>query len=213
MRKNLFYFICFIFIITGICYLVNEYVTIIHTTESVSAYYTHTISDLAVPFSVSKFSNYYILLRTTFFIVGPIFFVCYNYLFYNRINKVNKLCFILSFLVCVGVIMVGTFYTNGQHHLYHLIGSGLTFASANALILLTGLYFNNDFKIYKIFCVMLACVGIVCGVLLLLPISLTYMPIVERLTIYPLIIFEIVSGFYLIFLHHSENIKFWIEIK
>ncbi len=214
MKKNFYYIICLIFIITGICYLISEYVTIINTTDSVSAYYTHTISDLAVPYSVNSFSSLYILLKTTFFVVGPIFFICYNALFQKRIEKVNIICFVLSFLVCVGVIFVGAFYTNGKYNILHIIGTVVCFASANTLILLTGLYYNNkEDKVYKNFCVILSFIGIICGTLLILRVPTKIMPVIERFTIYPLIVFEIISGFKLIHTHYKENIKYWIEIN
>ena len=214
MKKKFYYIMCLIFIVTGISYLVNEYITIINSTASISAYYTHTISDLAVPYKVSTFSSLYILLKTTFFVVGPIFFVCYNYLFQKRIEKINKVCFLLSFLVCIGVIMVGAFYTNGKYHFFHILGTGITFASANTLILLTGLYYSNkEDKAFKYFCVILAFIGIICGTTLLLPVPFQIIPVVERFTIYPLIVFEIISGFKMIYVYNKENVKYWIEIK
>ena len=213
MKKSFYYFVCFVFIFSGIFYLVNEYITVLNTADSISAYYTHTISDLAVPYKVSTFSNFYILLKTTFFIVGPVFFLCYNFLFQNKIEKVNFLCFLLSFFVCVGVIMVGAFYTNGEHHTLHIIGTVITFASANILILLTGLYYNKkEDRKFKKFCVFLSFVGIFCGLALIFPIPKVVMPIVERFTIYPLIIFEIISGFKFI-QQRNDFSNYVIEIK
>ena len=215
MKKNFYYIVAFIFIFTGIFYLVNEYITILNTTDSVSAYYTHTISDLAVPYTVSTFSSLYVLFKTTFFVVGPIFFLCYIYLFKNRIEeKIKPACYVLAFLICVGVVMVGAFHTHGKYDILHILGTIITFSSANSLILLTGLYYTKkEDKIYRYFCLTLAFVGIFCGIAILLPIPQTIMPIFERCTIYPLIAFEIVSGFKLIFQYYRENVKYWIEIK
>ena len=214
MKKKFYYIVCLIFIISGIFYLVNEYITVINSTASISAYYTHPISDLAVPYTVNSFSSFYLLLKTTFLVAGPIFLLCYNYLFQNRIEKGNKLCFFLSLLVCIGVVMVGAFYTKGKYNFFHILGTVVCFASANTIILLTGLYYSNkDAKFYKTFCIMLSCVGAICGILLITPIPQIIMPIIERFTIYPLVIFEIVSGFYLLQQNYKDNIKYWIEIR
>ncbi|MGN1227149.1 MAG: hypothetical protein ACI4TX_00735 [Christensenellales bacterium] len=188
----------YIFLFGAIYYLFAEFVAIINSTSSLDAYILNTISSLSVPFEISNFSSQYKLMQSAFFINGPLFFICYNILFLNDLKSSKTTCIILTTLLTIGIIMVGYFHTECEYSILHLIGTIFTFLFGNIVIIYTGVNYKYATKNYKILCYLLGTIGIISALLIVLPTPNTLIPIFERLTIYPIITFEIYSSIMII---------------
>lgn len=201
MNKHKTKFVAIILILGGIYYLFAEFIAIINSLDSLKSYFSHTISDLGVPYQIYSFSRYFSLMKSAFLINGIVFFICYFYLIANQIKQKKVLLTTLSFLASAGVILVGLFHCRCYLISLHFMGTGLTFLCGNLLVIFTGKYSNN--KSYKLFCYVLGIIGILSAITILFNVPFKFVPLLERLTIYPIIIFQITTG--VIFLKHSNN--------
>ncbi len=172
----------------AVYYLVAELITIGLTSDQFASYYTHTISELSVPYSINQFSKSYLLMQSAFFVNGPIFSIGYYYLVRPHILKGKQMATILSIIVGLGTIMVGLFHCEGSH-LLHMIATVITFVSGTMTLLWTSIY-STMFspKIIRILCLF----SFLAMVLTLTPLQQPLLPILERMVIYPIVFFQFV---------------------
>ncbi len=194
MKKIISIICASLLILTSFYYLIAEFVCINNSVSNFSAYYKNTISDLCVPFNLTGFSSSYWIMVSAFLVLGPSVFICYNLLFMKHLKRCKLLCFIFSFLLTIGLIMVGTFNCENQVKL-HFIGASLTFSSCNVLVLLTVLNSNIFVNKLKTILTFVAIFGIISSILTISFKQTAVFPIFERLTVYPVIAFSIFSGF------------------
>ena len=198
--------LCSLLMIFGaIYYLLAEFISIANSLDSFKSYFTHTISDLGVPFNIYPFSQNAGLMKSAFLVNGIIFFICYFYLVANNLPSKKSLLTTLSFLASVGVVLVGLFHCRSYLITLHFMGTFLTFLFGNILISLTGKYCNNTLKPYKVLCNSLSLLGLISALLILFKAPFKFVPLLERLTIYPIIIFEIVTGILIIALTNKNK--------
>lgn len=201
MNKHKTKIVAIILILGGIYYLFAEFIVIINSLDSLKSYFSHTISDLGVPYEVYPFSKYFNLMKSAFLINGIIFFICYSCLITSQLKHKKVLLTALSFLASAGVVLVGLFHCRCYLISLHFMGTGLTFLCGNLLVIFTGKYSNN--KIYKLFCYILGSIGLLSAIIILFNVPFKFVPLLERLTIYPIIIFQITTG--IIFLKQPCN--------
>lgn len=194
MKKSISVICASLMILTGLYYLIAEFICIHNCGAQFPAYYKHTISELCVPFSLTGFSSYYKLMVSAFLVVAPTFFICYNILFLKHLKKCKVLCFIFSLFLLIGLLMVGIFNCKSKETL-HFIGAFLTFSCCNILVLLTILFSNIFTKPLKILAISISIFGIISSFLTISLKSTAVFPIFERLTVYPVIIFCFITGF------------------
>lgn len=206
MKKKIYYLLCILFIFSGLLFFISEFISILNVTDSIASYYSHNISDLLVPYSVSSYSPLYIYLRVIFYFLALSYFICFYSLFKVENNKINKAIKILSSSACVGLCVVASFYTNGKYQVLHVTGSIFVFVNANAIMIITALKnVITSNKTYKRYCIISTIFGSLCGLFLLTPEQFFLRPIMERLTIYPFIIFQITTGICLIYMEYKKD--------
>ena len=192
-----------ILVFIGFYYLVAELITIVASKASVSAYLTHTISELGVPIGdsyyskKSDFSPLYKLMNSAFISTGIIFSISYTYLVFPRIEGIYKyICVLFAMMISIGVILVGLFH-GGTNKPYHLIGTILVFASVGSFIVLSATTLNV-LADYRVLLILLGVLSSFSAALFFIikgeNVSVWY-PLLERLVIYPVIVFEILFGF------------------
>lgn len=190
MKKKVF---SIIFIINGIYYLFAEFLSVLNIKNKASSYIRNTISELGM-----TTSPLYILMNSAFILTGILFFLVYIYLFkyHNKIKKYIGLFFAL--MLSIGSIMVGVFHSvEIDTSILHQIGTILVFAGGNLLILFIGLFYNKT--PYSKICTILGTLGIWGGIMVIFSTINEYtkfIPLLERMTVYPIILFQIITGIY-----------------
>ena len=190
MKKKVF---SIIFIINGIYYLFTEFLSVLNIKNKASSYIRNTISELGM-----TTSPLYILMNSAFILTGILFFLAYIYLFkYN--NKIKKyIGLFLALMLSIGSIMVGVFHSvEIDTSILHQIGTILVFAGGNLLILFIGLFYNKT--PYSKICTILGTLGIWGGIMVIFSTINEYtkfIPLLERMTVYPIILFQIITGIY-----------------
>ena len=192
MKKKVF---SIIFIINGIYYLFAEFISILNIKNKASSYIRNTISELGMPTS-----PLYILMNSAFILTGILFFIAYINLFKfnNKIKKYIGLFFAL--MLSIGSIMVGIFHSvEIATSFFHQIGTISVFAGGNLLILFIGLFYNKT--PYSKICTILGTLGIWGGIMVIFSTIYGYtkfIPLLERMTVYPIILFQIITGIHFI---------------
>ena len=190
MKKKVF---SIIFIINGIYYLFAEFLSVLNIKNKASSYIRNTISELGM-----TTSPLYILMNSAFILTGILFFLAYIYLFkYN--NKIKKyIGLFFALMLSIGSIMVGVFHSvEINTSILHQIGTILVFAGGNLLILFIGLFYNKT--PYSKICTILGTLGIWGGIMVIFSTINEYtkfIPLLERMTVYPIILFQIITGIY-----------------
>ena len=94
--------------------------------------------------------------------------------------------------------MVGVFHSvEIDTSILHQIGTILVFAGGNLLILFIGLFYNKT--PYSKICTILGTLGIWGGIMVIFSTINEYtkfIPLLERMTVYPIILFQIITGIY-----------------
>ncbi len=205
MKKNLILCFSLLFILSGVYYLISEFVAIYYCSDSYSAYYAHTISELGVPIgslwygSKSTFSSMARVMNLALIINGIIFLFCYSILFVHYFRKpFYFLCLALALVVSVGSIFVGLFHGGNAIKGMHDIGTVMVFAGGNILLILTGIFSNLKHRLYRILIIIFGLIGFLCGAYILVLTNQQFLPMLERLTVYPIVFFEIYTGIIMI---------------
>lgn len=196
---------CYLFLISALFYLVIEAICVRSTSCGWQAYLTHTISELGVPFSVTSFSKYYFLMEIAFLVVGPCYMIGYHLLFRNILTKRKELCLFLTYTLWIGVSMVGLFHCESKYLFFHFFGTVLCFTSGTILNILTVLYLDHCPKFYKLTSILLGVIGIASATLMIIFPSSSFTPLIERMTILPVLIFEIMTALRYLTILHNKN--------
>ena len=209
MKRKLFISFSTILSFSGLYYLISELIAIINCKDSYYAYFSHTISELALPKGqlwygkVSSFSSLAVVMNTALIINGIVFYICYCICLTRLLHKKARFfCLLLAFIVTLGSIFVGLFHGGALTRGIHDIGTIMVFAGGNILLLLTGIFFKpKKTTFYRIFCIILGVLGLASGGTILLTINTDYyrfVPVLERLAVYPIVFFEIFTGIYVV---------------
>lgn len=193
---------------SGAYYMTAELIAVLFSAERGSAYFLHTVSELGVPLMTTPlgvefgFSPLFRLMNNAFILAGAIYVPCYPVCFWGLEKRWQKVVLVLlSLFTGLGVIIVGIFHGDNPAVLgIHGAGAAFTFVAGNALSLFTGLcYKRKDFNAYAIAAICLGATGLAGAFLTLffeLSALYTYAGFVERLTIYPIVIWQILGGIY-----------------
>lgn len=193
---------------SGVYYVTAELIAVLFSAERGSAYFLHTVSELGVPLMTTPlgvefgFSPLFRLMNSAFILAGAVYAPCYPLCYWGMEKGLHKaVLVVLSLLTGLGVVIVGIFHGGNPIILsIHGAGAALTFVAGNALTLFTALrYKSEDFKRYAVAGVCLGATGLAGAFLTLffeLSALYTYAGFVERLTIYPIVIWQILSGIY-----------------
>lgn len=205
MKKRIDMIFSTLFILSGLYYLISEFVTIYYCSDSYMAYYRHTISELGVPKgqlwygNVSTFSTMSNVMNLALIINGSLFFFCFLILFFSHLKKAPYiLCSILTAIVSIGSIFVGLFHGGNLTRGMHDVGTVMVFAGGNILLLLIGIFFKSKHRLYRLLTIFTGSLGLLSGCMIVFIMNNQYLPILERMAVYPIVFFEIYTGILLL---------------
>ncbi len=204
-----------IFLINGLFYLTGEYIAAIGTGYSLKEVYLRNfISSLGVypnlivegvPVGFSKFA---IVMNIDFIVTGMGFLVAYYFLIFKMLKskKYSLLYLITPVLFAVGSVLVGV-YQGGvpSEDGLHGLGARLSFLGGNLTLIISGVSLFKNRKGYSIVSIILGFIGLISASFMnnALTNNLTeIVAIYERLTVYPITIWQLMTG--LTFLKESK---------
>ena len=196
-----------IFLINGLFYLTGEYIAAIGTGYSLKEVYLRNfISSLGVyPNLVVEgvpvgFSKLAIIMNIDFIVTGIGFLVAYYFLIFKMLKskKYSLLYLITPVLFAVGSVLVGV-YQGGvpSEDGLHGLGARLSFLGGNLTLLISGVSLFKNKKGYSIVSIILGLIGLISAGFMnnALTNNLTeVVAIYERLTVYPITIWQLMTG-------------------
>lgn len=185
-----------VFIIGSLYYLIGEAVSATFFNASlINTYLFHTISELGIP---NGNSPVFWLMNSAFIFIGLTVIFGNFFKFKDFIIKKKVLFYIFSFITALGVIIVGLIHggnplTSG----YHTLGAVMAIFGGNILLILISKSMD-EFGIYQKVTLILGIFGLISFWIMFFNVQSIYIPIFERLSVYPLIIWSFLTGIYLI---------------
>lgn len=196
-----------IFLINGLFYLTGEYVAALGTGYSLKEVYLRNfISSLGVyPNLIVEgvpvgFSKLAIIMNIDFIVTGIGFLVAYYFLIFKMLKskKYSLLYLITPVLFAVGSVLVGV-YQGGvpSEDGLHELGARLSFLGGNLTLIISGVSLFKNRKGYSIVSIILGLIGLISASFMnnALTNNLTeVVAIYERLTVYPITIWQLMTG-------------------
>ena len=183
-----------VFIIGSVYYILAEAISALFFNDSlINTYLIHTISELGIPNSISPLS---FLMNSGFIIIGLTLLFCNFYKFKEYIIKNKIIFYILTLITSFGVIIVALIHggnplTSG----YHTLGAIMAILGGNILLILISKSMNN-FKLYQKLTLILGLFGLVVFWIMFFNMDNIHMPVLERLSVYTLILWSFITGLY-----------------
>ena len=184
------------FIIGSLYYIIAEAISATYFNASIfNTYLFHTISELGIPNGNSPLSW---LMNSAFILIGLVMLFGSFYKFKDFIVKNNIAYYIFTVITALGVIIVGLIHggnplTSG----YHTLGAVMAILGGNILLVLVSRSMN-EFSNYQKATLVLGVIGLLAFWIMFFSMGNVYMPTIERLSVYPLIVWSFLTGFYLI---------------
>lgn len=186
----------------GLYFLCAELIAILFSSPSLSAYAKHTIFELSVPTGAIiddrtvQLTPLSFSVRASFLLQGYLFALIY-FISVMHITQGFRLIaglIALAFSLCMGLVYSaqgGEYTVGGLQNL----GVSITFILGNLAIIITALTTHSEqLKTFKITTLLLGLVGL--GAMIFTIIEPTpYLPILERIGMYSILIWEITVGF------------------
>ena len=186
----------YVFILASIYYVLAEAISAAFFNDSLLNTYTiHTISELGIPNANSPLSA---LMNSAFILMGLALIFGSFYSFRDYIIRYKPLFYILAVITGIGVIIVGTIhggnpFTSG----YHVFGAVMAILGGNVMLAVISRSMD-EFGRYQKSTLALGIFGIIVFWIMFLSFENPYMPILERLSVYTLIIWSFLTGIYLL---------------
>jgi len=204
-----------IFLINGLFYLTGEYVAALGTGYSLKEVYLRNfISSLGVyPNLIVEgvpvgFSKLAIIMNIDFIVTGIGFLVAYYFLIFKMLKskKYSLLYLITPVLFAVGSVLVGV-YQGGvpSEDGLHGLGARLSFLGGNLTLIISGVSLFKNRKGYSIVSIILGLIGLISASFMNNALTNNLSEVVaiyERLTVYPITIWQLMTG--LTFLKESK---------
>lgn len=185
-----------VFLVGSLYYLLAEAISATFFNASIfNTYIFHTISELGIP---NGNSPLFWLMNSAFILVGLtlIFGSFYNFKDYIIKNKI--VFYIFSLITGLGVIIVGLIHggnplTSG----YHTLGAVMAILGGNIMLVLVSRSMD-EFGRFQKATLLLGIIGLVAFWAMFFNMGNAYMPVLERLSVYTLIIWSFLTGVYLL---------------
>ena len=164
-----------------------------------NTYIFHTISELGIP---NGNSPLFWLMNSGFILIGLTLVFGSFYKFKDYIVKNKTVFYILTVITSLGVIIVGLVHggnplTSG----YHTLGAVMAILGGNILLVLISKSMAN-FEIFQKITLILGIIVLLAFWIMFFNMESIYMPVFERLSVYTLIIWCLLTGIYVA----SDNI-------
>lgn len=159
-----------------------------------NTYIFHTISELGIP---NGNSPLFWLMNSAFILIGLTLIFGDFYKLKDYIIKNKIIFYILTVITGFGVIIVGLVHggnplTSG----YHTLGAVMAILGGNVLLVLISKSMDGSGNFQKSTLV-LGVIGLIAFWVMFFNMDSVYMPVFERLSVYTLIIWSFLAGFYL----------------
>lgn len=185
-----------VFIIGSVYYLIAEAICATFFNASfLNTYVFHTISELGIPGADSPLS---LLMNSAFVLIGLTLLFGNFYKFKDFIIKNKTVFYILTLITSLGVIIVG--FIHGGNPLtsgYHTLGAVMAILGGNILLVIIARSMNEFANFQKI-TLTLALIGLAAFWIMFFNIDNVYMPVLERLSVYTLVVWSFIAGVYII---------------
>ena len=184
-----------VFIIGSLYYILAEAVSATYFNASLfNTYIFHTISELGIP---NANSPLFWLMNSAFILIGLTLIFGDFYKFKDYIIKNKTVFYILTLITGLGVIIVGLIHggnplTSG----YHTLGAVMAILGGNVLLILISRSMA-DFDGFQKLTLVLGVMGFIVFWIMFFNMKSVYMPVLERLSVYTLIIWSFSAGLYL----------------
>ena len=185
-----------IFLIGSLYYLIAEAISATFFNASlVNTYLFNTISSLGIPNSNSPL---FWLMNSAFILIGLTLIFGNFYKFKDFIVKNRTVFYIFTLITSLGVIIVGLIHggnplTSG----YHTLGAVMAILGGNILLVLTARSMD-EFENYQKITLVLGIIGLIAFWIMFFNVESVYMPILERLSVYTLILWSFITGVFLV---------------
>ena len=185
-----------VFIIGSLYYIMAEAICATCFNASIpNTYIFHTISELGIPNSNSPL---FWLMNSAFVLIGLALLFGTFFKFKDYITKNRKICYIFTVITAIGVIIVGLIHggnplTSG----YHTLGAVMAILGGNILLVIVSRSMN-EFLTYQKTTLILGVIGLFAFWIMFFNMGNVYMPVLERLSVYSLVIWSFLTGVYLI---------------
>ncbi len=184
-----------VFLVGSLYYLLAEAISATFFKASIfNTYIFHTISELGIP---NGNSPLFWLMNSAFILVGLTLIFGSFYNFKDHVVKNKILFYIFSLITGLGVIIVGLIHggnplTSG----YHTLGAVMAILGGNILLVLVSRSMDVFGRLQKT-TLLLGIIGLVAFWVMFFNMGNVYMPVLERLSVYTLIIWSFLTGLYL----------------
>ena len=185
-----------VFLIASLYYIVAEAISATHFNASLyNTYAIHTISELGIP---NVNSPLFWLMNSAFILMGLALLFASFYKFKDYIVKNNAVFYMLTAVTAIGVIIVG--FVHGGNPLtsgYHTLGAVMAILGGNILLVLVSRSMEV-FESYQKATLILGIIGLAAFWIMFFNMHNICMPVLERLSVYTLIIWCFLTGVHII---------------
>ena len=185
-----------VFIIGSLYYLIAEAISATYFNASLfNTYVFHTISELGIP---NPNSPLFWLMNSAFILIGLTLIFSNFYKLKDFIVKNKSVFYIFTLITGLGVIIVGMIHggnplTSG----YHTLGAVMAILGGNILLVVTSRSMR-EFSAFQKVTLTLGIIGLVAFWIMFFSMDSSYMPVFERLSVYPLVIWSFLAGLFLL---------------
>jgi hypothetical protein len=191
-----------VLLIGSLYYLIAEAISATFFNASIfNTYVFHTISELGIP---NGNSPLFWLMNSAFILIGLTLLFAVFYKFKDFIVKNNIIISIFTFITSIGVIIVGLIHGGNPLTLgYHAMGAVMAILGGNILLVLISRSME-DFGKYQQATLILGIIGLAAFWIMFFSMGSIYMPVYERLSVYPLIVWSFLTGIFLLLNNNSH---------
>ena len=186
----------FVFLVGSVYYIQAEAVCATFFNDSIfNTYCFHTISELGIPGVISPL---FWLMNSAFILIGLTLIFGNFYKFKEFIIKNKIVFYILTLITGLGVIIVGLIHggnplTSG----YHTLGAVMAILGGNILLVLIS-RLMGEFGLFQKITLVLGIIGLIAFWIMFFSMDNIYLPVLERLSVYTLVIWSFIAGLFLV---------------
>ena len=185
-----------VLILGSLYYLIAEAISATFFNASLlNTYVFHTISELGIPSTNSPLS---LLMNSAFILIGLTLIFGNFYKFKDYIVKNKIIFYIFTLITALGVIIVGLIHGgNPMTSGYHTLGAVMAILGGNIFLVLISKSMDG-FGAYQKITLILGIIGLIAFWTMFFNMESIYMPVFERLSVYPLVMWSFITGCYLV---------------
>ena len=185
-----------VFILGSLYYIIAEAISAFAFNDSlINTYLFHTISELGIP---NVNSPLFFLMNSAFIIIGLSLLFGNFYKFKDFIIKNKTVFYILTPVTSIGVLIVALIHAGNPITAgYHSLGAVMAILGGNVLLVIISRSMDK-FETYQKITLSLGIIGLIAFWIMFFNMESIYMPVFERLSVYTLIIWSLLTGVYLV---------------